>query len=158
MKTNKNGFTLLELLVVIGIIAVLMALGAISYNLAQSKGRDSRRISDMKAIQNALEQYYANNGFKYPTTCSDATSFIKGSWPEDPYNGEIAGRGTFVYNGVCQVSSYCYCGRLEKATGNQTTDASNIFYMCGNNADGTHQPQSTWLSGTGEYYCVANLQ
>lgn len=66
MKTKKNAFTLLEMLVVIGIIGVLVGLATTSYSTAQKKARDAKRKSDLKSVQNCLEQYYSyNNNFKY---------------------------------------------------------------------------------------------
>ncbi|MCL4364170.1 type II secretion system GspH family protein [Patescibacteria group bacterium] len=69
MKKLKNriGFTLLELLVVIGIIGLLVSVGISSFSTAQKKARDAKRKSDLKAIQSALEQYYSVCGFTYPT-------------------------------------------------------------------------------------------
>lgn len=89
----KKGFTLLEILVVIGIIAILVALGATSYSTAQKKARDARRKSDLKSIQNALEQYYSICNFQYPfsgtgnlsgsLTCGSTTLI---TYPTDPLN------------------------------------------------------------------------
>jgi type II secretion system protein G len=61
-----QAFTLIELLVVISIIAILMAVATVSYLNAQQKGRDNKRKTDLKAIQQALEIYYTQNG-KYPS-------------------------------------------------------------------------------------------
>lgn len=69
-QTNK-GFTLIELLVVIAIIGVLASVVLASLNSARAKGRDAKRMSDLKQMQLALEGYYADNG-SYPTT--------NGSW------------------------------------------------------------------------------
>jgi len=58
----KLGFTLIELLIVISIIAILVASATYSWQNAQQKGRDGKRKSDIKAVQQALEFYYQNNG------------------------------------------------------------------------------------------------
>ncbi len=69
----RKAFTLLELLVVIGIIAVLLGMGAVSYSTAQKKARDAKRKSDLQTLQNCLEQYYSyNNNFKYPMSADDS--------------------------------------------------------------------------------------
>jgi len=71
-----TGFTLLEMLVVIGIIAILIGIGTVSYSTAQKKARDAKRKQDLNAIQNALEQYYSVCGYQYPTPVSGKFSSI----------------------------------------------------------------------------------
>ena len=61
MKNYKRGFTLIELLVVIAIIGILSSIVLASLNTARKKGRDARRIADMKQMQLALELYYDAN-------------------------------------------------------------------------------------------------
>jgi len=68
----KKGFTLLELLVVIGIISILVTMSFSSYSTAQKKSRDAKRKNDLKAIQNAFEQYYSICGYKYPASLPSA--------------------------------------------------------------------------------------
>ncbi len=63
----RKGFTLIELLLVISIIGILAAISFASFTQAQTKARDSKRKSDLKAIQQALEQYYQANNI-YPNT------------------------------------------------------------------------------------------
>lgn len=62
----KNGFTLLELLVVIGIISVLISITAISYSSINKRSRDARRKSDLEQVRSAMEMYRADFGY-YPT-------------------------------------------------------------------------------------------
>lgn len=64
----KKSFTLLEMLIVLGIIAVILAALTISFSTTQKKTRDARRKSDLKSMQNALEQYYSTCGYVYPTS------------------------------------------------------------------------------------------
>ncbi|MBI2120107.1 MAG: type II secretion system protein [Parcubacteria group bacterium] len=58
MKNNKKGFTLIELLVVIAIIAILSTVVMAGLNSARAKGRDAKRLSDIKQAQAAFEMYY----------------------------------------------------------------------------------------------------
>jgi len=64
----KKGFTLLEMLVVIGIIAVLVGIVTSSYSTAQKKARDAKRQGDLKAAQQIMEQCYSVNttSYQYP--------------------------------------------------------------------------------------------
>jgi len=100
--TNQPGFTLLELMVTISIIAIVSAIGMTTFGQSQKLARDSRRKSDIRSIAIALELYYRTNK-NYPKTAAisgeyrystDATtpwipelttSFIN-SMPKDPVN------------------------------------------------------------------------
>jgi type II secretion system protein G len=65
---RSKGFTLIELLVVIAIIGLLASIILASLNTAREKGRDARRIADVKEIQLALELYYDANSTYPPVT------------------------------------------------------------------------------------------
>ena len=76
---NKKGFTLIELLVVIAIIGLLSTLAVVSLNNARGKARDARRISDVKAIQTAVELYKADQNdtmFTLPDAAAGAWTSI----------------------------------------------------------------------------------
>src|SRR3989338_6984910 len=77
----KKAFTLLEMLVVVGIIAVLVSIGTSSYSTAQKKARDAKRQSDLKSFQNALEQCYSVNSYAYPTITGGGTTSITEDCP-----------------------------------------------------------------------------
>jgi type II secretion system protein G len=59
---RTRGFTLIELLVVIAVIGILASIIMVSVSGARAKGRDSRRVADIKTIQLALANYYNDNG------------------------------------------------------------------------------------------------
>lgn len=69
---GSRGFTLVELLVTVAIIAVITAVSAVAYSQVLKGGRDAKRISDLKTIQTGLEQYRVDQGF-YPSAINFAT-------------------------------------------------------------------------------------
>ena len=62
---RASGFTLIEVLIVIAIIGLLASVVLVGLGSFRSRGRDTRRIADLRATQNGLELYYTKNG-KYP--------------------------------------------------------------------------------------------
>ena len=91
VKTQK-GFTLIELLVVIAIIGILSSVVLASLGSVRRKSRDTRRISDIKQLQIAIELYQDNVG-GVPTQLDDASlvtapnNFIA-AIPADPSSGD----------------------------------------------------------------------
>ena len=81
----RRGFTLIELLVVIAIIGILASIVMVSLSSAQSKGRDTKRVADIRTIQLSLEEYYNDNGY-YPTSLSALTPNYIAVIPTDPKN------------------------------------------------------------------------
>jgi type IV pilus assembly protein PilE len=116
-KFMRKAFTLLEMLVVIGIISVLVGLGATSYSTAQRKARDARRQSDLKTAQQVMEQCYSVNSFEYPTisanggiissTCPSPNTSITFSLA-DPLNNE-----TYSYSYETSDTDYVINANLE---------------------------------------------
>lgn len=62
-----NGFTLVELLVTVSIISILSTIGLVVYQSVSENARDAKRVSDLKVIQGAIEQYHGDQ-LNYPAT------------------------------------------------------------------------------------------
>lgn len=73
-KRSSQGFTIVELLIVIVVIGILATLVIVTYSGIQQKARDTKRKTDIRAVQGQLEAYYSQNS-KYPTLANmnDAT-------------------------------------------------------------------------------------
>jgi len=65
LKENNKGFTLIELLIVIAIIGLLASIVLVGLSGFRARGRDARRIADIREVQNGLELYYTKNN-NYP--------------------------------------------------------------------------------------------
>ncbi len=92
LKKPETGFTIIELLVSVAIIAILSGVVIVSLGNAREKGRDARRVSDIQQIQLALSRYYDTNN-QYPAAIGPAGSsvLVSGNYieslPLDPSTG-----------------------------------------------------------------------
>lgn len=117
----KKSFTLLEILVVIGIISILVTLGIASYSTAQKKARDAKRQSDLKGAQQIMEQCYSVNSFQYPTISGTGTITATCAAPNtsitftltDPLNN-----GTHIYTYSTSSTDYTLTAVLETSSTN----------------------------------------
>jgi general secretion pathway protein G len=84
-KRRRAGFTLIELMVVIGIIAILASLiiGVAGY--AMRKSDMGRAVADLEKIKNALEEYRVENG-SYPTNtvADNSKNWVSVLWRHNP--------------------------------------------------------------------------
>lgn len=68
-RYNQRGTTLIQTLVLTGIIGVIVLIFMILLSRERVKSRDHIRIANVKQIQAALEVFYSQNG-SYPSTSS----------------------------------------------------------------------------------------
>ena len=127
---KKQGFTFLEILISMTIIAVLTAIGIVSYSSVNKRSRDVKRKSDLEQIRSALEMYrsdysaYPGAGAGGVTDAQDLVSTLVSTYipavPDDPGTS-----GTYYYQAITTsgvYSSYCICADLETITsGSQST-------------------------------------
>lgn len=70
---SKSGFTIVELLVVLVIIALLAAVMSVAYISIQAQSRDTKRSADAVTFVGALEAFYDKNG-EYPAGCATSSN------------------------------------------------------------------------------------
>ena len=81
MKTSRlSGFTLIEILVVVSIIAILSVMLYAGFVDSLKASRDATRKTDLKQLQLAIESYRAQNG-QYPEQGCDTGNFWSGPGP-----------------------------------------------------------------------------
>ncbi len=109
---NPAGFTLVELLVVISIIAILSVIGITIYSGVQKNARDARRRGDIDSISNAWETNHVNTSPFYPKLLP--AWFASGAIPRDPQT-----TAAYTYTGADESNAkdtYKVCVTLEDAT------------------------------------------
>lgn len=117
-KLIKKGFTLIELLIVIAIIGILTAIVTTNLQAVRQRARDTRRKSDLRAIQQSLRLYY-----------NDAKSF-----PRSTVSFDIDGCGATPcsWGGAFSNSSAVYMNALPTDPSSSTT---TIKYKYFSNSD-----------------------
>jgi type II secretion system protein G len=113
----KRGFTLIELLVVIAIIGLLSSVVLASLNTARQKGRDARRLSDIKQLQTALELYYSDHT-AYPivgsqSAVSSLSSALVPTYISSMSDDPLGGSYHYVYLSNADGSFYCLGAIME---------------------------------------------
>jgi len=79
MKTNRKGFTLIELMVVIAIIIILAAIAIPNYINMTKRAQQSKATSDAAVIATALEVYHTDyNEYPASLTFDPATTNTTG--------------------------------------------------------------------------------
>lgn len=121
---NKRGFTLIELLMVIAIIGILASIVMVNLVSARQKGRDAKRIADIKNIQLSLEEYY-NDNLYYPLNIYTA---LKPTYmsvvPYDPNSTTVCTDGS-------QASCYVYAALNASGSGVSCASSHAVRYHLG---------------------------
>lgn len=142
----REGFTLVELLVVITIIGIMFGVVITSSVAIQKNGRDVQRKSDLRNIQTAIQQYYADQNF-YPSvlpaagssltsgTGTSTKTYLK-SIPSDPtgvkayyYKAYISQANSADCDNASESKCFYYklCANLENS--GSGTDCVNYNYL-----------------------------
>ena len=94
---GKKGFTLVELLVVISIIALLLSILLPALNKAKEQAKLAVCLSNMKQLGYIFKMYIEDNEYRFPFNDDPSTT-------HDPYYFEW-GDGEFAYGGARQTVS-----------------------------------------------------
>lgn len=147
---KKSGFTLIELLVVIAIIGLIAGIATVSLSQSRRKARDTKRMSDIKQIDSAIQLYIIQNGHApfLSNTCSannaaqdcfassrkgnwrnfseDIKPFLKKEVPTDPCGTECGTDRSYTYRYTAPGGIAAWCQSFKCAS---TTDELNSMYQ-----------------------------
>ncbi len=109
LHKKEKGFTLVELMVVIIILAVLTGIAIPSYLMLRNRARIQATRSEMQNIGTALELYSADNEDVYPPgawNAAGAPALIEGGGYMDPVPLLDAWGDPYVYDLAPAVGNY----------------------------------------------------
>ena len=109
IPVGRQGFTLVELLVTLSIMALIMGASLVAFNSSRAVARDGRRKADLEAVRSALELYRSDVG-AYPANLTLLSPNYISTIPADPVATQ-----SYVYTPVCSTvcSTYTLCATLE---------------------------------------------
>ena len=109
---QKRGFTLVELIVVVALIAILSYLSVVGYTRSKQKSKLARVSSELTEISLSVQQYYEDNNYQYPADTSRGVPpglekyLAGGTWPKSVWPNGVFDWDNWLIQGsrVCQAT------------------------------------------------------
>jgi prepilin-type N-terminal cleavage/methylation domain-containing protein len=160
----RRGFTLVELLIAVAIIAILTYLAATSFLHAREQARLSTLATDEDTIAKTVNQYVEDNNYQYPPDVSRGVPpglqpYLQGGvWPAGPWpNGSFDwDNWPYTYHG--QTTPSGVPSQYRPYLGEQVVEIN--YHLCPvgdpNPTTDCEDPglfPSTFMADSGIYYC-----
>src|ERR1700688_4242953 len=104
LNKKRGGFTLVEIMIVVAIIALLAAIAVPGFLRARKRSQATRILNDLRMIDSAVDQYAIETNRKSndPVAIKDWTSYLKSGTILDNTGNDLLGDGY----GVQTVDSF----------------------------------------------------
>ncbi|MFZ1242533.1 MAG: type II secretion system protein [Candidatus Saccharimonas sp.] len=130
--TNKRGFTIVELLIVIVVIAILAAISVVAYNGIQNRAYDTTVQSDLRQTYTKIQEYNITNDQRLDVV-NDPT------YPT--YSAQIAALNSVFVTTRSAYNTLILCSNSEDVAIIARSQSGNGFYYSSVSGAGTI---STW--------------
>lgn len=148
-----SGFTLVELMMTVAIIAILSSIVYAGLGSSRAKARDAKRVTDIKQIQIALAVYF-NVNRAYPADIYAETGSLKPTYmsvvPRDPVGSDPDNKYKYAGLGSSSCASY-HLGTTLEIAGNfilneavHSPASSSVCAGSGADFDGSADPTKTY--------------
>ena len=154
LRNKQQGFTIIELLIVIVVIGILAAIVITTYSGIQAKARNAVRQTDIQSIQTQLEAFYSQNGY-YPSNADlNSASWRATNMPSldptaliDPSSGQTVSNVTVADNSTGQAKEYSYypVDNTGSSANCEATDTTCAAYTLTATYEGTVNGQTTYV-------------
>ena len=115
MYDKRNGFTIVELIVVIAILAVLAGIAIPRFMNTTKVAHGSKIIADINACESAVNIYYSRNGV-FPENSDSLVGNYLAAWPKPPIGGAVLKKlDDSDLDLEVQASSYVYAKPADNA-------------------------------------------
>jgi prepilin-type N-terminal cleavage/methylation domain-containing protein len=112
MTTKRAGFTLVEIMIVVAIIALLAAIAVPGFLRARKRSQASKILNDLRLISSAMDQYAIETGKKSndPIDVSDWTKYLKKDTNLEATGADLFGKayGPQVVDSLPKVDQTTY--------------------------------------------------
>ncbi|MFA6050812.1 MAG: type II secretion system protein [Candidatus Paceibacterota bacterium] len=123
-KSKRNGFTLVELIVVLAMIGFLASITLTGLNNSRQRSRDTIRAGDLKSLSQAAETYFSEE-FVFPDSLSELAKYYSDNvLPTDPSPDR-----SYMYEKGLNSKTYCLGAMME-------TEEQQNTVVCGLEVNG----------------------
>lgn len=133
MKKSTNGFTIVELLIVILVIAILAAISVVAFNGVQNRAVDAAIRADLANVAKKLETARTDYN-RYPANISELPTDIK--FTKAVYNLE-RNNAYLCINTVQDTYAFTIAGKNGKSYALTSGGGSSIQVVASNNGNTT---------------------
>lgn len=111
MKKFRQGFSLIELMIVLAIAGLIISLVFVAASAAQRNSRDTTRRADTQKLATAIEQYASNHNGALPKDGAELNSlktdgYIDTAKFKDPKTGSVYNFGLFVTVAAAKLNPF----------------------------------------------------
>jgi prepilin-type N-terminal cleavage/methylation domain-containing protein len=144
LRSNKAGFTLIEVVLVLAIGGLIFLLAFIAFGQATKNRRDTQRRSDAARVISEIENYKGDSNSAVLTSANIGANFIA------PYLAGDATNLTFVSNGITYTINYGTTVTGAAATASTASMAVSGSAKCSGNG--------AVVSSAGDYAVLVKLE